>query len=246
MARKILTSVFLVVLLCGGVLISKGYSQPSSREDVSNQQEDVWDEQNIEHEKIWTSQPILSDLLYKDGFADDLQKTARLSDEQLIKIKNLATQVLLDYRMLDTEARVATSDPNLTHDDKVKKFKEMGYNKRVLHEVNMADKSVKKILTKDQYNKYIKPTVSLDVISLVASSCGYYRGQIEHRAAHVIRGARGDTERARETSTTPPSAARSARRAHAGASLQASTAAPEAWHRSGTTPRSGTTRWSHT
>ena len=29
-----------------------------------------------------------------------------------------------------------------------------------------------------------KPTVSLDVISLVASSCGYYRGHIEHRAAH--------------------------------------------------------------
>jgi hypothetical protein len=27
------------------------------------------------------------------------------------------------------------------------------------------------------------PTVSLDVISLVASSCGYYRGQIEQRAA---------------------------------------------------------------
>jgi hypothetical protein len=28
------------------------------------------------------------------------------------------------------------------------------------------------------------PTVSLDVISLVTSSCGYYRGQIEPRAAH--------------------------------------------------------------
>src|SRR5262249_39330464 len=27
-------------------------------------------------------------------------------------------------------------------------------------------------------------TVSPDVISLVASSCGYYRGHIEHRAAH--------------------------------------------------------------
>ena len=30
----------------------------------------------------------------------------------------------------------------------------------------------------------LKPTVSLDVISLVASSYGYYRGQIESRAAH--------------------------------------------------------------
>jgi len=28
------------------------------------------------------------------------------------------------------------------------------------------------------------PTVSLDAISLVASSCGYYRGHIEHRVAH--------------------------------------------------------------
>jgi hypothetical protein len=27
------------------------------------------------------------------------------------------------------------------------------------------------------------PTVCLDVISLVASSCGYYRGQIEQHAA---------------------------------------------------------------
>ena len=31
---------------------------------------------------------------------------------------------------------------------------------------------------------YNRPTVSLDVISLVASSCSYYRGQIEQRAAH--------------------------------------------------------------
>jgi hypothetical protein len=32
--------------------------------------------------------------------------------------------------------------------------------------------------------RYVKPTVSLDIISLVASSCGYYKGQIEPRAAH--------------------------------------------------------------
>src|SRR5713101_8147556 len=44
-------------------------------------------------------------------------------------------------------------------------------------------------------------------------------------------------------STTPPSAARSARYAHAGASLQTSTADPEELHRSGTLSRSGTTRW---
>jgi hypothetical protein len=32
------------------------------------------------------------------------------------------------------------------------------------------------------------PTVSLDVISLMASSCGYYRGQIEDRLAHEFAG----------------------------------------------------------
>src|SRR2546430_5019136 len=59
----------------------------------------------------------------------------------------------------------------------------------------------------------------------------------------VIRGARGDTARAHETYTTPSSAARSARCAHAGASLQTSAAAPEEVHRSGTLSRSGTPRW---
>jgi hypothetical protein len=44
-------------------------------------------------------------------------------------------------------------------------------------------------------------------------------------------------------SSAPPSAARSARCASAGASLQRSTAAPEAWHRSGPLARSGTPRW---
>ena len=35
----------------------------------------------------------------------------------------------------------------------------------------------------DGHHALYKPTVSLDVISLVASSCGYYRGHIEQRAA---------------------------------------------------------------
>src|SRR5262244_2443800 len=61
----------------------------------------------------------------------------------------------------------------------------------------------------------------------------------------VMYGARGDPERARGTSTTPPSAARSARRAPAGVSRQSSTADPEALHRSGPTLRQGTPRWPH-
>ena len=62
----------------------------------------------------------------------------------------------------------------------------------------------------------------------------------------LIHGVRSDTERAREMSTTPPSAARSARCIHAVESRRASTAAPEELHRSGTIPRSGTPQWSHT
>ena len=57
-----------------------------------------------------------------------------------------------------------------------------------------------------------------------------------------MRSARGDAERACQMYTIPPSAARSARCASAGASLQRSTAAPEALHRSGPLARSGTTR----
>jgi hypothetical protein len=51
------------------------------------------------------------------------------------------------------------------------------------------------------------------------------------------------SEGARNVYHTPPSAARSARCVHAGASLQRSTAAPEAWHRAGTLSRAGPTRW---
>ena len=71
-----------------------------------------------------------------------------------------------------------------------------------------------------------RPTVSLDVISLVASSCWYYRSHIEQRAAHEFAVHVATQRRARETSTTPSSAVRSARCARAGASLQTATAGP--------------------
>src|SRR5262252_11125721 len=60
-----------------------------------------------------------------------------------------------------------------------------------------------------------------------------------------MHGARGGIEQARGTSTTLPSAARSARSAHAVVPWQASTTAPVVWRRSGTTPRRGTPRWPH-
>src|SRR5262245_20267986 len=61
-----------------------------------------------------------------------------------------------------------------------------------------------------------------------------------------MHGARNDTERARGTSTTPPSAAHAARRTHVGRSRWASPAAPEAWHRAGTAPQAGTDQWQNT
>jgi hypothetical protein len=40
------------------------------------------------------------------------------------------------------------------------------------------------VVTNHSQNMLVhRPTVSLALISLVASSCGYYTGQIEHRAA---------------------------------------------------------------
>ena len=84
-----------------------------------------------------------------------------------------------------------------------------------------------------------RPPVALNVISLVTSSCGYDRGA--HRAPRgaCMRGAPGDTARAHDTSTTPPSAARAARCPPVGASRPASTVAPEALPCSGTTSRAG-------
>src|SRR5262252_1235899 len=60
-----------------------------------------------------------------------------------------------------------------------------------------------------------------------------------------MHGARGGIERVRGTSTTRPSAARAARRAHAVVPWQAPTAAPEAWRRAGPPPRRGTPWWPH-
>ena len=90
------------------------------------------------------------------------------------------------------------------------------------------------------------PTVSLDVISLAASSWGYYRGLNRVICCVLIRDALSNPERACETFTTPPSAVRSARCTPAVVSQWASTADPEALHRSGTTSRARTPRWLNT
>lgn len=152
--KKIIFGGFLIALIAGGVLISTVHPAPSVNTGVSGQLQDEWTEQNIDKEKFWTSQPIMSDILYKQGFAGDLQKKAGLTSEQIVQIQNLATQVLLAYRQLDSDARVITADPNLATSEKTKKLKDMGYNQRVLHEVNTANNSLKRILSKDQYDQF--------------------------------------------------------------------------------------------
>lgn len=56
------------------------------------------------------------------------------------------------------------------------------------------------------------PTVCLEVMSLMTRGCGYNWLESEPRVAQEFPGACGNTERARDTCTTPLSAVRSARR----------------------------------
>jgi hypothetical protein len=68
-----------------------------------------------------------------------------------------------------------------------------------------------------------------------------YYGRNRATRCAGMRGARGDPERTRGTSTTPPSATCSPQRTHAVVSRQASAAVPEALYCVGTTPGSGQT-----
>src|SRR5262245_32826925 len=61
-----------------------------------------------------------------------------------------------------------------------------------------------------------------------------------------MHGARSNPERAREKYTTLLSTVRSARRIMREGHGGRPRLPPEAWHRSGTTPRAGTPRWPHT
>jgi hypothetical protein len=96
---------------------------------------------------------------------------------------------------------------------------------------------------KGPFSLPIRPTVSLGVIALVSSNCGYYRGSNRAPRCTLIRGARGDTERARETSTTPPSAARSAVTSVRACHCKSPPLTPKELHRSGPLSRLRTPRW---
>ena len=87
------------------------------------------------------------------------------------------------------------------------------------------------------------PTVCLDVISLVARSCGYERGQIEQRAVHEfavhVATQRGLAKRIhhRHPPRAQPVALMRVRH------CRRPRLPPEALHRSGTLSRAGTPRW---
>ena len=88
-----------------------------------------------------------------------------------------------------------------------------------------------------------KPTVYPDIISLVASSCGHYRGQIEPCAAHEfavpVATPRGLAKRLQHHHPPRAQPAAPIREQH----CRRPRLTPEVWHRSGTLSRSGTTWW---
>src|SRR5712691_13091282 len=86
----------------------------------------------------------------------------------------------------------------------------------------------------------IKPTVSLGVTYVVVCTYGYDDGRIAPTRCAVIDGGLGDRCSQRRACRIPPARARSARIVLAAASRPASTAAPDGFRRSRTTPRSTT------
>src|SRR5712691_7501678 len=85
------------------------------------------------------------------------------------------------------------------------------------------------------------PTVSLGVTYAVVYTYGCDDGRIEPTRCAVIDGGLGDRCRQRRAGRRPPARARSARIVRAAASRPASSAAPDEFRRSRTTPPSGTT-----
>ena len=85
------------------------------------------------------------------------------------------------------------------------------------------------------------PTVSLGVTYAVAYTYGCDDGRIEPTRCAVIDGGLGDRSRQRRACRRPPARARSARIVLAAASRPASSAAPDEFRRSRTTPPSATT-----
>ena len=126
---------------------------------ATQQQEGRYTEENLDDDKLWHSEPILSDLVYGTyGLTNDLQTAVGVNEGQLIAIKKIAESVLLQYQLLNSEARVIETDENLSFDEKRAKIKEGGFNQRVVAIVNSADKAIEGILSPGQYGKFMEWT----------------------------------------------------------------------------------------
>jgi hypothetical protein len=114
-------------------------SQSGGSASTSSASSGPWTEANINDETLWSSQPVLNDLLYDKAAADELVASAKLEPLQVSALNLLAENVLLKYLLLDTEARPIMSDMTLSPAKKGQLFSQMRYNERILEIVNSAD-----------------------------------------------------------------------------------------------------------
>lgn len=144
---EVVVTIILLVLI-----VTQGSAQTAS---AGKSDAGPWTEETLDNESPWSSQGILSDLLYENEFTGDLQNMLGISDSQTTAIKKVAETVLLSYRGLDTESRPIVSDPKITLDEKRKMIIDMGYNRRVVKIVNDADRATRGILTAEQYPRFL-------------------------------------------------------------------------------------------
>ncbi len=126
-----------------------------NKRPIATRKKIIWTEENIKDEKMWSSQPMLSEIVSYDNIAEDLKRKANLSDEQLLEIKRLAQVAIESYRSLDYEYRKITNDIELGKKQERERMSAKEYNGRVFEIVNTGDDNIRDILTRDQYEEYI-------------------------------------------------------------------------------------------
>jgi hypothetical protein len=155
MRRKASTVAIGAAALAMG-LVTCMAGQGSAQSPKANSAHGPWTEDTLSDESPWSSQPILSDLLYERSFTGDLQAILGLSDGQMTALTKVAESVLLSYRELDNESRPIVTNPSLRLDQKQRLISDMGYNRRVVAIVNNADTAVKAILSAGEYPQFLE------------------------------------------------------------------------------------------
>lgn len=140
---------FLVLVLLGIAAVA---SQPSSPSQTpGTMAATTWTISNINDEKLWSSQPVLNDLVYDSAVSEQFAVSAHLGPLQITALKLLGENVLLKYLLLDAEARPITSNMTLSTSRKAELFAQMHYNDRILEIVNTADARARSMLSAEQY-----------------------------------------------------------------------------------------------